>query len=357
MKFVRWVQALALVAAATTSKRGLAAAAAAATRGAGAGAGARGAALPPTAHHKLPRIHVSQKLGLGREIALDPVNLHYVTTVMRLRPGASCRLFNSNDGEFLGVLAPSRAGGLVGGAGAGAGGGGKRVRSASAASTSISLTEQLRSPDSDHQHQQRRRPLHLFFAPLKPKRVRLLLEKATELGVDRLVPVVTQNTNEKWAPAGSGGGGGGGKGDADEDYAGSGGGGLGRILVESAEQCERLSVPVLQPEPLPLSALLATFAASQPPGSRLLVCRERCAAAVPLLDALRSLGPPNDPVSLLVGPEGGFTEPELSAMADCAFVRFVSLGPLVLRAETAAIAALAVAAAEGQAAEVTRNSE
>jgi len=175
--------------------------------------------------------------------------------------------------------------------------------------------------------------VHLFFAPIKKQRVKLLLEKATELGVSRLSPVITQNTNEKWAAAA----------DDDED-----GGSFGRILVESAEQCERLSVPILA-APTPLSSLLSSFPQSHPPQTHLLVCRERCADATPLLSSLGGAAGGGvaalPPVCLLVGPEGGFTDNELRDMASRPFVRFVSLGENVLRAETAALAALAITTA------------
>jgi len=166
--------------------------------------------------------------------------------------------------------------------------------------------------------------VHLYFAPLKKQRVKLLLEKATELGVDHLFPVQTQNTNERWATGG-------------EEAAG-----LARVLVESAEQCERLSVPSLE-KITSLADLLQAFPTSHPQ-SRLLVCRERSPESPPLLGAALEVSVANPAAArcLLVGPEGGFTAEELQTLAKLDFVRFVSLGESVLRAETAAIAALAV---------------
>jgi 16S rRNA (uracil1498-N3)-methyltransferase len=158
------------------------------------------------------------------------------------------------------------------------------------------------------------------------------LEKASELGVSDLVPVTTQNT--QWPL----------------NHAAAQ-----RQLVESAEQSERMSIASLH-SPIHLSQLFAEWepahggdSATGPPRDEgnnhfLLVCRERgFEQSRPLLSVLRELSKlgPGAPVRLLVGPEGGFTAAELAAMEKLPFVRFVSLGPTLLRSETAALAALA----------------
>ena len=138
------------------------------------------------------------------------------------------------------------------------------------------------------------------------------MQKATELGVAELLPAITERTN------------------ADRVNAGR----LHAIAVEAAEQCERLTVPVIHP-PCPLSALLGSW----PPPRRLVVAVER-AGAPPVASAR------GHPAGLLVGPEGGWARAELDALLRHPFVVAASLGPRVLRAETAAIVGLALLQAE-----------
>lgn len=296
----------------------------------------------PQSLHKLPRIFLNQPLATGKEITLDAESSHYINTVMRLKQGSGFRVFNNHDGEFLGLLggpsppltststsistsplSPRRD---------------KKMRS-SQTTPIVHLSQKIRPPLDANQH-----PVHLYFAPIKRPRLKLLVEKATELGVDALIPIITQNTNERWCIGDAGG----------DQLHGGDVGGLDRIIIQSAEQCERLSVPRLEKAELPLKTLLHKFA-SEWPGCSLLVCRERCPQALPLgafisatqgtiTTSSKSTSPPT-PTSVLVGPEGGFTAEEIETMSSLPFIRFVSLGPLVLRAETAALAALAVIAA------------
>ncbi len=139
-------------------------------------------------------------------------------------------------------------------------------------------------------------------------------EKATELGATIIQPVITARTQ------------------ADHVNLDR----LRAIAVEAAEQCERLSVPEIR-TPATMDRLLAAW----PPQRRLFIADERRTA--PLIRPL----PPGQPGALLIGPEGGFTEPELEAMAAYPFVTKVSLGQRILRAETAAIAGLALLLAAG----------
>jgi 16S rRNA (uracil1498-N3)-methyltransferase len=155
--------------------------------------------------------------------------------------------------------------------------------------------------------------LWLAFALLKRDATDLVVEKATELGASALFPMVTERTvaarvNEARLRA---------------------------IATEAAEQSERLSVPVIHP-PQRLPALLASW----PPARRLVAGIERRAGALPR--------PASGPAGLLVGPEGGFTEAELDALGRLDFVEPVSLGPRILRAETAAIAGLVLLQADGR---------
>jgi len=277
------------------------------------------------ATHKLPRIHVSQSLAVGEDVVMDADVTHYITNVMRVRAGAPLRLFNCRDGEWLGVLAiPPKETSPVSN---------KRARRNSTPPVVINIMQQLRNPADGSNVPS----VHLFFAPIKKQRVKLLFEKATELGVHRLIPVLTQNTNEKWNSAGD---------TSEAGVPGDDSGSLGRILVESAEQCERLSIPVID-APTTLNAMLSRFQ-NEHPHSRLLVCKERSnllpPKPKPILVALQDFcTSSSSQLCLLVGPEGGFTDAEFADMASREFVQFVSLGESILRAETAALKALSVA--------------
>jgi 16S rRNA (uracil1498-N3)-methyltransferase len=155
--------------------------------------------------------------------------------------------------------------------------------------------------------QQQGADIWLAFAPLKRDATDLVVQKATELGVAALLPVATARTNT---------------GRINPDR-------LAAIATEAAEQCERMTVPPIR-ELVDLPALLRDW----PAGRRLHVAMERTAAPH------ASFAP--GPAGLLVGPEGGFTERELDALRAHPFVVPVSLGPLILRAETAAIVGLAL---------------
>jgi 16S rRNA (uracil1498-N3)-methyltransferase len=149
--------------------------------------------------------------------------------------------------------------------------------------------------------------LWLAFALLKRDATDLVVQKATELGVAALIPAITERTNAHRVNEAR----------------------LATIAVEAAEQCERLTVPRLH-QPRPLVSLLGGWEA----GRRLFVAVERIAAP--------TIAPAPGPAALLVGPEGGFTPAELDAMQVRPFVSLVSLGPRILRAETACIVGLAL---------------
>ena len=154
--------------------------------------------------------------------------------------------------------------------------------------------------------------LWLMFAPIKRGRIDWLVEKATELGASALLPVWTTRTQPERLN-------------------------LGRLrahAIEAAEQSERLSVPELR-SPEALGRVLAAWPAER----RLIVCDES-GAGEPIGAVAARL--PVGPMALLVGPEGGFDQTELDALGKLSFVSRVGLGPRVLRAETAALVALAV---------------
>ena len=149
--------------------------------------------------------------------------------------------------------------------------------------------------------------LWLVFAPLKRDATDLLAQKATELGASALLPVFTERTNASRV-------------NTDR---------LTAIAIEAAEQCERLTVPRIAP-PQSLAELLANW----PPGRQLVVAVER--------ESAPPVRPCSEPAALLVGPEGGFAPAELDALRRHPFVVSVTLGPRILRAETAAIVGLAL---------------
>jgi 16S rRNA (uracil1498-N3)-methyltransferase len=227
------------------------------------------------------RLHVTTDLAAGLSIGLDPAQAHHVKAVLRLASGDTVALFNGRDGEWLG-----------------------RVDGVGKGWCSVALQERLR-PQADEGD------LWLAFAPIKRARIDFLVEKATELGVSELRPVYTERTIVDRV-------------NLDRLRANA---------VEAAEQTERLTVPALR-EPEPLAKVLARWPAER----RLLLCDES-GTSPSIAEALR--GAPQGPWAVLTGPEGGFSQTELDALKKLPFVCAVGLGPRVLRADTAALAALA----------------
>ena len=226
------------------------------------------------------RLFVEAPLAAGAAVALASGQAHYLRNVMRRKPGDRVRLFNGRDGEWEGAietLAPSRAGIRLG----------------------TRLAEQTPPPD-----------LRLLFAPLKSERTRFVVEKATELGVGALHPVLTQYGQTKRVNVER----------------------LRAHAIEAAEQCGRLEVPSIAP-PWPLADALVDW----PPERRLLVCdpeAERTVAGA-LADGAGASW------AILIGPEGGFAPAERRLLAGHPAAVHARLGPRILRAETAVAAALA----------------
>jgi len=233
---------------------------------------------------RCPRLYVATRLAPGAELDLEAGQAHYLRSVLRVGPGRTVAAFNAADGEWLcRVVEIDRA----------------RVR--------LAAERQLRRAELD-----RVPDLWLLFAPIKRARLDWLVEKATELGVSALLPVWTARTQVERIN-------------------------LDRLrahAIEAAEQSERLSVPGLHP-PERLALVLATW-----PGERRLIVCDESGAGEPIGEAV--LRHATAPAGLLVGPEGGFDETELDAVRKLSFVTRVGLGPRVLRAETAALAAVAV---------------
>ena len=234
------------------------------------------------------RLHVEDDLAAGTTVGLDHARAHFLRSVLRLGRGARLALFNGRDGEWL-----ARLDGL-----------GKGW-----ASLAVERQRRAQSAEPD---------LWLLFAPIKRARIDFLAEKATELGVSRLLPVTTRHTAVSRVNS--------------ERLAAN--------AREAAEQCERLSVPAVE-APRALFDLLGDWL----PERRLLLCAE-AGDARPIAEALSEAAPRSDPGppgpwAVLTGPEGGFAESELDALRKLPFVTAVGLGPRILRADTAALAALA----------------
>ena len=228
----------------------------------------------------LIRLFVTQSLEAGLSLETAPEQAHYLVNVMRLAAGGELRLFNGRDGEWRATLTA----------------GGKR-------GATLAVTAQTRpqtiGPDLD-----------LVVALVKRARLETIVEKAAELGARRVRLAITERTNAERTRVDR----------------------LAAIAIEAAEQTGRLDVPVIE-EPRKLDRLLADWPADRP----LMFCDE-AGDAPPALDALadRAAGP----WAVLIGPEGGFSPKERALIRGLPAAVPVSLGPRILRADTAAISAL-----------------
>lgn len=232
------------------------------------------------------RLFVEADLSEGADVSLSESQSHHLRHVMRRADGAPLVLFNGRHGEWRGTLMLS----------------GKKAANARVGER---LREQSGEPD-----------LWLCFAPIKRARIDLIAEKATELGVSVLQPVLTQHTAVERV-------------NVDRLQANA---------QEAAEQTERLSVPEVR-APIDLMKLLGAW----PAGRRVLMCDET-GGGPPIAEALQSLdgAARTAPWAVLVGPEGGFSADELTHIRRIKDVTSVGLGPRILRADTAALAALSV---------------
>ncbi len=223
------------------------------------------------------RLYVDQPLAKGQQVVLTREQAHYLFSVMRLGPDGPVLLFNGSDGEFLAhVEEAGKRGGVL------------RV---------ADQTRALQPPPD----------LWLMFAPIKKARTDFIVEKATELGAARILPVATEFTNSERIRQ-----------DRLQAHA-----------IEAAEQCGATYVPEVAPL-IKLSQLLAEWDGSR----RILFCDEARAGAAEQL--------PEDqgPWAILIGPEGGFSPAERDRLMARYDTVALGLGPRILRADTAAVAAL-----------------
>jgi 16S rRNA (uracil1498-N3)-methyltransferase len=240
----------------------------------------------PKYDFRSPRLYIDAPLAAGQRLTLDAAQANYLRNVLRLKPGDAVLLFNGRDGEWRTNLDVA----------------GKRA----AALTVGERTREQTTPAD----------LHYLFAPLKHARLDYVVQKAVEMGASRLQPVLMQhgqvtriNLERMRANA-----------------------------IEAAEQCGVLTIAEIG-EPISFERMIAARGAS-----RLLVfCDETADVHDPVaaLAAART-GPHPRPLAVLIGPEGGFSERERAALAGLPDVVRLSLGPRILRADTAAVAALAL---------------
>ncbi|MCP5371101.1 MAG: 16S rRNA (uracil(1498)-N(3))-methyltransferase [Hyphomicrobiales bacterium] len=226
------------------------------------------------------RLYVDADLAEGAVVEVAGAAGHYLASVMRARPGDAVALCNGRDGEW-------RA----------------RVEAVGRRGATLRLDSRTRpqEPEPD---------LWLCFAPLKKTATDFVVEKATELGASRLVPVVTRRTAAARVNTER----------------------LRATAREAAEQCERLTLPAVDP-PVTLDRLLADW-----PAGRTLLFLDETGGGAPLAGVLAGTGAA--PLAVLVGPEGGFDGDELAALGRAPCAVAAGLGPRILRAETAALAAL-----------------
>ncbi|TZG28030.1 16S rRNA (uracil(1498)-N(3))-methyltransferase [Sphingomonas montanisoli] len=235
-------------------------------------------ATPAWPPASLPRLFVDEALSQDQHLMIDGAQAHYLAGVMRRKAGDQIILFDDRTGEWLATIESVAKRNLV-----------------------IHLTEKLREREAVPD-------LWLVAAPIKKDRIDWVAEKASELGVARWRPVITHRTIVDRLN-------------------------LDRLrshMIEAAEQCERTALPLLD-EPVKLAALLREW-----PADRQLIFADE-EGGLPMVQAIRP-----GPAAILIGPEGGFTPEERAAIRAIPQASGISLGPRILRADTATAAAIAV---------------
>ena len=237
----------------------------------------------PRAYKSFPRVFVEPALAAGARLELGKDAANHLVNVLRLKEGDSVIAFNGRDGAWLGKLATAGKKGAT-------------------LETIVQTAHQ--TPPSD---------LWFGFAPLKIGRLDYLVQKATEMGAGTLQPVLTEFTQVRKLRS-----------DKLEAY-----------VLEAAEQCEVLTLPAVAPE-IELKPLIQHWRETE--GLRRLLFADEAAASASPVDQIGWLEAL--PIGILIGPEGGFSDAERELLLEQDFVIPISLGPRILRADTAAVAAL-----------------
>jgi 16S rRNA (uracil1498-N3)-methyltransferase len=237
------------------------------------------------------RLFVDASLAAGAPIEIDREQANYLLNVLRLAENDGILVFNGADGEWLARIATSGS------------------RSAARKSARLVVERNVRPQD-------RPGDVHYLFAPLKHARLDYMIQKAVEMGAARLQPVLTRRTQAQRV-------------NLDRMRANA---------VEAAEQCGVMNIPLID-DTIALDRLLRDWPANR----RLVFCDEDAAVAEPYAALTQAFAGQSRPaVAIIVGPEGGFDDAERKALAEVPGSVSISLGPRVLRADTAAVAALAI---------------
>ncbi len=231
-------------------------------------------------NHKLPRLYVTQAIVENQQIPLDQEQWHYIRNVMRLVDGDKMMIFNGQDGEWLASLIYETK---------------KRL---------------VLNPIEQTAQQPQQSELLYAFAPLKKGRLDYMVQKATELGASQLLPVLTAYTDNHKIKLEK----------------------LEANAIEAAEQCTMLSIPsILKPQKF--DAFIEQYSQTH----QIIFCDERAETVSPISLIARLKG---KQICVLIGPEGGFSAAERNALLALDCVHAISLGPRIMRADTAAVAAL-----------------
>ncbi len=230
-------------------------------------------------NYTLTRLYIDVPLFEGAQIDLPKDQIHYLANVLRMKEGGSLRVFNGRDGEWRADISEIT----------------KRC-------AALIVSEQLRTPVPVPD-------VWLCFTPIRKHRNSFILEKATELGVARLQPVLTHRTQFGKINLGK----------------------MSAQIIEAAEQTERLCLPDLK-DPMTLDQLLEGW-----DPARALIMADEGGDCPPALEVMQNM---DGPAALMIGPEGGFSPQERERLRSHTFVHPVSLGPRILRADTAALSLL-----------------
>jgi len=225
------------------------------------------------------RLFVGAGLKVGDNVTLCEEQSHYLTSVMRIKNGQKIKVFNGKDGEFV-----------------------AEIKNVSKKSVEVEILEKTRAFEAS-------KDIWLLFAPLKKDCTDFVIEKSTELGVAKIIPVITRNTISDKTKT--------------ERFK--------TQATEAAEQCRRLDVPEIS-DAIKLPDLLKNWDTK-----RKLYFMDESGQGETVSEVFKSAP---TPAAILVGPEGGFTNEELDYLRGLSYTKGVSLGKLILRAETAVVAAL-----------------